>query len=104
MTTGQMLFYSGVGLLVLTILLAIVFLVKKPQYIPEQVGVGPDGSNQTQKLRNGYPTDPVTRGKQEQQATELLVQDGGLTQMQTGAATELMTPEQPASVGATESL
>lgn len=104
MTTGQMVFYSGVGLLVLTILLGIFFMIKKPQYIPEHAELTPGEPHQTQKLRNGYPTDPVTRGKQAQQATELLLQDGGLTQIQTGAATELMTQTPPQKAGATEQL
>ena len=59
MTTGQLVFYSGVGLLALTILLAVVFAVKKPRYDPETAGLGP-GSGSTRKLRSGYPTDPLT--------------------------------------------
>ena len=37
MTTGQMLFYGGVGLMVLTILTAIVFAATKPRYVPGKV-------------------------------------------------------------------
>lgn len=59
MTTGQLVFYSGVGLLALTILLAVVFAVKKPRYDPEAAGLGP-GTGSTRKLRSGYPTDPLT--------------------------------------------
>lgn len=104
MTTGQMVFYSGVGLLVLTILLGIFFMIKKPQYIPEQAGYVPVGPNQTQKLRNGYPTDPVTKGKHipsVQQGTELLEQEVPPTQMQTASATELMAEEPPKALEAT---
>ena len=57
MTTGQLVFYSGVGLLALTVLLGVFFLVKKPKYIPEQAVYEPGAPQQTQKLRNGYPTD-----------------------------------------------
>ena len=35
MTFGQILFYSGIGLLGLTIILTIVFIIKKPKYTPE---------------------------------------------------------------------
>ena len=59
MTTGQLVFYSGVGLLALTLLLAVVFAVKKPRYDPEAAGLGGPGRS-TQKLRSGYPTDPLT--------------------------------------------
>lgn len=59
MTTGQILFYSGVGLLGLTVVLAIIFAIKKPQYKPGNVVYSAADGN-TQKLRNGYPTDPLT--------------------------------------------
>ena len=55
MTTGQLIFYSGVALLVLTAIVTIIFLVKKPKYIPENTESG-----QTQRLRNGYPTERQT--------------------------------------------
>lgn len=35
MTTGQMMFYAGTGLLGVTVLLAIVFAIKKPKYQPQ---------------------------------------------------------------------
>lgn len=60
MTTGQLLFYSGVALLVLTILLAAVFSVKKPRYDPETADGGAGETGSTRKLRSGYPTDPLT--------------------------------------------
>lgn len=60
MSTGQILFYAGVALLIVTVILAVFFFVKKPQYTPEGVVSGP---NQTQRLINGYPTDPLTRGE-----------------------------------------
>lgn len=59
MTTGQLLFYAGIATLVLTVLLAVVFLVKKPRYDPESAAHSANTS-QTQKLRNGYPTDRLT--------------------------------------------
>lgn len=60
MTTGQLVFYSGVAILALSILLAVVFAVKKPQYNPEAAGRGPGEAGNTRKLRSGYPTDPLT--------------------------------------------
>lgn len=60
MTTGELIFTCGLGLLGLTVLLAILFLVKKPQYAPEKAVYAERISNETQKLRNGYPTDPLT--------------------------------------------
>ncbi|MEY8316983.1 hypothetical protein AALB19_06620 [Oscillospiraceae bacterium 50-58] len=77
MTTGQMVFYSGVGLLVLTIIVALVFLIKKPKYIPETAVYGDAVSNVTQRLRNGYPTERVTIRRetaqsQPEQGTELI--------------------------------
>lgn len=60
MTTGQLLFYSGAALLGLTLILLIVFLIKKPKYEPESAAYGAVGPNGTQNFRNGYPT--VRRG------------------------------------------
>lgn len=78
MTTGQMVFYSGVGLLVLTIIVALVFLIRRPKYIPEKAVYGEAASNVTQRLRNSYPTERVTIRREtvpadrETQATELI--------------------------------
>lgn len=59
MTAGQLMFYTGIALLVLTVLLAVIFLVKKPMYNPESVAYS-SGTRRTQKLRNGYPTAQLT--------------------------------------------
>ena len=59
MTTGQIVFYAGVALLGLTVLLAIVFLIKKPVYRPETAAAsGGDGA--TARLHNAYSTERVT--------------------------------------------
>lgn len=60
MTTGELVFYSGVGLLVFTLLLAVIFLIKRPQYVPEHLSNAADGTGSTQKLRSGYPTETLT--------------------------------------------
>lgn len=59
MTTGQIVFFSGVALLVLTIILAIIFIIRKPKYIPGNA-IYLETDKSTQKLRNGYPTDRLT--------------------------------------------
>lgn len=59
MTTGQLLFYAGIALLALTVILAVIFLIKKPVYCPENA-IYAGSTGQTQKLRNGYPTDRLT--------------------------------------------
>ena len=60
MTTGTFMFFSGVGLLFVTIILGVVFWVKKPQYRPENAVDVRNGDGNTLKLRSGYPTDPLT--------------------------------------------
>ena len=60
MTTGELVFYSGVGLLAFTVLLAVIFLIKRPKYVPESLSHIPDGTGGTQKLRSGYPTETMT--------------------------------------------
>lgn len=59
MTTGQILFYSGAALMAVTVLLAVIFYIKKPIYRPENA-VYAENVGQTQQLRNGYPTNRLT--------------------------------------------
>ena len=69
MTTGQILFYSGAALLGLTLILLIIFLIKKPKYEPETAAYdGAVGPNGTQNFRNGYPT--VRREQAQQTAPQ----------------------------------
>lgn len=73
MTTGQLTFYSGLALLGLTIITAILFLVKKPTYIPENAVYESAETSRTQQLRNGYPTERETiRREGHIAATELV--------------------------------
>lgn len=67
MTTGQVIFYSGVGLLVFTIVLGIAFWLKKPQYIPENAAYDQGADKNTRKLRSGYPTDHLTVRREPEQ-------------------------------------
>ena len=43
MTTGQLVFYGGLALLGLTLLTAVIFLIKKPEYKPDPVSGEPAG-------------------------------------------------------------
>ena len=60
MTTGKALFILGIVLMILTIILAILFLMKKPKYIPENAAVTVPGDPRTKSLKNGYPTNQLT--------------------------------------------
>ena len=55
MTTGQLVFFSGVGLLIVTLILGIIFVVKKPTYKPEN----PTDST-AKTLYKSYPSDDFT--------------------------------------------
>jgi len=90
MTTGQILFYSGIALLALTIILAIIFIIKKPKYTPESAAYDTSALERTQGLLNGYPTDRMTiRRDSPQQA--LLARDSEETEPLSDDATEQMT-------------
>lgn len=64
MTHGSLLYTAGWILLGLTILLAIFFFIKKPVYPPENEASGE--SLNTQKLRNAYLTEQVTKRREEE--------------------------------------
>ncbi len=65
MTTGQLVFYSGLVLLGLTIITAIIFVVNKPKYTPENAVYSEADGKRTQKLRSGYPTDRLTARREQ---------------------------------------
>lgn len=90
MTMGQLMFGGGAALLVIAIVLAIIFARKRPQYEPEGVmrEVQPDN---TQRLRNAYPTEEVTA-----QETELLEDKPAATEM-LPEETEYLPEEQKGS-------
>lgn len=64
-TMGQLVFYSGVGLLILTIILVCFFWAKKPQYIPGTAAYDGMGDSKTRKIRSGYPTERLSVRKEE---------------------------------------
>ena len=66
-TTGQVIFYSGVGLLIFTIVLGVAFWLKKPQYIPGNAAYDQGADKNTRKLRSGYPTDHLTVRREPEQ-------------------------------------
>lgn len=59
MTPGQIMFYSGTALFVLTVVLAIVYKPRKPRYTPDTYIGG--GGDTTEHLRNSYPTERLTK-------------------------------------------
>lgn len=61
MSTGQLLFYGGVGLMAFTVLLAALFWIKKPQYMPSSTVYDDARARGTQKLRSAYPTAELTK-------------------------------------------
>lgn len=67
MSTGQLVFYSGVSFLVFTIILGIVFWIKKPQYTPENAGYEGCTDKNTRKLHSGYPTNRLTIRREPEQ-------------------------------------
>lgn len=91
MTTGQLLFYGGAALLGLTVLLAIIFILKKPKYTPESAVYAGADPGRTGSLRNGYPTDRMTirREPQAQQAATAVIEQPQETELLTEALTEL---------------
>ena len=98
---GQTLFYGGLGLLALTMIVGVVFLLKKPKYEPSAVAALPPEESGTQPLRNSYPT---AKGHQaitvqgsvsetERLATELLLEESG------SVVTELLKEKQGDEIG-----
>lgn len=61
MTTGQLIYYSGIGLAVVTVIVVILFMIFRPKYKPGAATYLGNRTRATQRLRNGYPTDKMTR-------------------------------------------
>lgn len=78
MTRGEMLFYAGAALLVVTVILAIIFIIRKPRYIP---GGYRGGLGETTRLQNAYPTDRFTQGYPHSQEQEIYHPDPGATEL-----------------------
>ena len=100
MTVGEIMFCGGVALLGLTVLLAIVFAIRKPKYKPQNL----TAEAVTEPVRNGYPTQKVTRKVTENAAaTEFMDAQADaaaatefMAQPDAGAATEFMAADDPA--------
>ena len=96
MTTGQLLFYGGAALLGLTVLLAIIFIIKKPKYTPETAAYSGADPGRTSSFLNGYPTDPMTvRGGTVQPAAAGTVRQPQETELFTGPFAETRIDPQP---------
>ena len=100
MTMGEMMFCGGVALLGLTVLLAVVFAIKKPRYRPQNL----TGKAVAEPELNGYPTQAMTRKAPESAAaTEFMDAQAAeaatefMAQPDAGAATEFMSADDPAS-------
>ena len=74
MTTGELVFFSGVGLLLFTLVLAVIFAIKRPRYMPEELSHEQNPPGNTQKLRSGFPTEAVTRERAGK--TEKIIEQG----------------------------
>lgn len=93
-TQGEMLYYGGFALLGFTLLLALIFLIKRPKYRPEQAASAPITAPLTHCMNTAAPAG----------ATEII---GGETELITepmgsGGETELLT--EPLYQGETELL
>ena len=95
MTIGQLLFYGGAALLGLTVLLAVIFSIKKPKYTPESAAYAGTDPGRTNRLRNGYPTDrlAIRRESAQSAATETIEQS-----QETELLTETLIDPQPGTM------
>lgn len=91
-TQGEMLYYGGFALLGFTVLLALIFLIKRPKYRPEQAA----SAQVTTPLTHRTTTAPVGATELISGATELI------TEPINNGETELLT--QPLNNGETELL
>lgn len=81
-------FYGGAALLAVAVLLAIIFIIKKPKYTPESAAYAGADPGRTQSLRNGYPTDRMTIRRES-------VQTVAPEKIEQSQETELLTDLQP---------
>lgn len=66
-------FFGGVALLAVTVVLAIVFMIWKPVYRPESAAVQVPGDQYAQQMTGSYPVPPVT-ARQEGPARQVPIQ------------------------------
>lgn len=59
MINGQLLFYGGIALSIITIVTGIIFAIKKPKY-ETHAGNSSSDEKQTEQLKNAYPTEYVS--------------------------------------------
>lgn len=91
-TQGELLYYGGFALLGFTVLLALIFLIRRPKYRPEQAA----SAQSTAPLTHRTTTAPAGATEIISGATELI------TEPMNGGETELLT--QPIHAGDTEIL
>lgn len=90
-TQGELLYYGGFALLGFTVLLALIFLIKRPKYRPEQAASAQSTAPLTRRTTAPAGETEIISG-----ATELI------TEPMNGGETELLT--QPLHAGETEIL
>ena len=102
MSTGTIIYYSGFGLLALTILLAILFAVKKPEYIPERASAV-EADDATLRLRRD---DSTERGEKRIEKSVALpdMKHTQAPQQSDSGATETMTMTQTLPVDKTATM
>lgn len=97
MTLGQILFYGGIGALLLTVAVGVVFWIKKPKYVPGNAVASMEGY-ETQQFRSGYPTKPM-QNRKNQSATETIPSAGGRTaKIASGATARIKIEDAPGTV------
>lgn len=96
MSAGQIVFMIGIGLLALTIILAIIFHLKEPQYIPGSAAYKNTGRTPTQKPQSSYFAggSAIHREPEEQAAPETVILDEEGERL-TGGQTELLPAIEP---------
>ncbi|WP_071434785.1 hypothetical protein [Angelakisella massiliensis] len=89
MTTGQMLFYSGVGLMILTVITAIVFTATKPRYVPEKAE-GDASSAEKKKTAPAKGTEVLKGATAQLTGGDTQLLGGDIIQQLDAEATELL--------------
>ncbi len=81
MSLGQWLFFGGLALFAVTLLMGIFFLIFRPKYRPENAAVLAPGERQTARLRNGYPTDSMTARQAQSPSRQMRVEQQSVPDM-----------------------
>ncbi len=101
MSLGQWLFFGGLALFAVTLIMGIFFLIFRPKYRPENAAVLAPGERQTTRLRNGYPTDGMTARQTQSPSQQMRVENQGVPDMsqaqRRNTSQQMQQPVQPTS-------